>query len=734
MLSNLNQRQKEAVVYTKGPLRIIAGAGSGKTRVITSKIAYLIEHEKIAPWKILGLTFTNKAAREMKERALKMIGPKASHVELSTFHSLCNVILKQDIDKIGYPKNFEIVDESDKKQILKGIYLELAITTKDVSIWDAFDYIAKMKKNKYFSSIEEELDNENEEDLALLKNIYKGYVSYLKKQSLLDFDDLIILTYELFSSSDLTRQKWASKYDYVLVDEFQDTSFIQYEIVKVLASNKNITIVGDPDQNIYSWRGSDFRIMLNFDKDFENTKTINFEQNYRSTPNILEIANKLIKNNKNRMEKNLFSTSARGADPLFLTKYNNKLEAKWIVEKIIELSQQTKYSQIAIFTRTAKYSRDLEEELFQNSIPYVIYGGTRFFEREIVKDLLAYLRLINNSSEVSFIRVINTPRRSIGPKTLEKIITLASEKGYEKSFEFLENLYINKNLQSFFSLKDLEKFIQAILEARESLKNDQKIAYVLEKLVEKIDYKSFCIFDRNKRKDQVDFDIDQLYESIAFWEEENPELLLDDYLNEISLLTSGDQNENSDQVSIMTAHSAKGLEFDYVFITGLAEKHFPHFLSLKSNDYDDEIEEERRLCYVAVTRAKKQLFLTAPLTLYWARDREKEELEISRFIEEMGLASSQNYEKRFSHKSLNDTDSYYQNSDYVSFDWKEKFVEQNYAKDNQEIKVGDLIKHDHFGVGKVVKEEDEIIHVKMNDHKGIKTFIKNHKSISKLIN
>ena len=595
--SSLNDKQKEAVIDESKHLRIIAGAGSGKTRVLTMRIAYLIEQKHINPKNVLAITFTNKAANEMKNRISEMLGEAGDGAFISTIHSLCVRILKEEIGVFGYPKNFTIVDADDQKTILKEAYKEFNIDKKDLSYGSALDYIANCKYEEL--SYEKAMDQAyGEKKLVDKANVYKYYDERLKSLYALDFDDLILFTVRLFKLHKDILKKWSSKFIYIHVDEFQDIDKTQYELIKLLSStHDNVYVVGDPDQTIYTWRGADVNIIVNFDKDFKNTKTIILNQNYRSTNNILEGANSLIKYNKSRVPKDLFSENGDGDKIVHKTLPDETSEAYYIVSCIQSLLKQGyEYNDIAILYRSNYLSREVEKVFIENRIPYVIYGGIRFYERMEVKDILSYLRLIVTGDDLAFQRVINQPKRGIGQKSIDTIFSLAKENNISM-YEVVKQGLFAKN-QSV-----LESFVDMVERWKSSL-DGKPLEEVLTDVFEQSGYRS--MLEKENETERIE-NVKSLIDDIKDYQETYPGSTLADYLSMISLYTDKANTDGSTSVSLMTIHASKGLEFKVVFVVGLSEGIFP---SERTMLEQKGVEEERRLAYVAYTRAKEKLTLT----------------------------------------------------------------------------------------------------------------------------
>ncbi|NQZ29340.1 MAG: UvrD-helicase domain-containing protein [Mycoplasmatales bacterium] len=699
ILEGLNKSQKEAVIHTEGPLRLLAGAGSGKTRVLTHKVAYLIEEKKINPSRILAVTFTNKAAGEMKERVAAIVGETAANQSLlSTYHSMCVRILRQDIPSLGYPRNFNIIDGIDQRQILKPIYAKYNVSSKTMSYSHMIDYISKAKSN--LMEPEELLESAETEGDKYQALIYKGYKESTFASKSLDFDDLLIFVHKLFVTDKKVAEKWKSKFDYVLVDEFQDTSWIQYEIVKVLAHHNNITIVGDPDQTIYTWRGAKVELIINFDKDFEKSKTIKLEENYRSTQSILNAANELIEHNKNRLPKKLISNNDEGEKIIFNHAYSPEAEAKWVVQKIDELRRQkVQLKDMVIFYRSNYLSRTMEQALINGNVPYKIFGDVKFFERQEVKDAIAYLKVIANGDEVGLQRVINVPSRKIGKTTVEKIAKFADAKGKTTHDVILS--HYNELPVTASQRNSLGNLFNLFNKYRAALKSNS-IKLVLEKFLIEVGY-----MDSLTQINEINriANIKELINMIGNWEERNPGKTLEEYLQEVALVSAQDElKSGSSYITLMTIHTSKGLEFDNVFLIGLSEQVFPSSKAITAGGA--AIEEERRLAYVAITRARKRLFLSD--SKGYSIDHRFMKVP-SRFITEMGIRIR----------------------DFTKEIFIPKKLDTHYAKiEDVEYEVGSQVKHKVFGIGVITEIDGEMAEIAFEDPHGIKTLMKNHKSLS----
>ena len=706
--SSLNDKQKEAVIDDSKHLRIIAGAGSGKTRVLTMRIAYLIEQKHINPKNVLAITFTNKAANEMKNRISEMLGEAGDGAFISTIHSLCVRILKEEIGVFGYPKNFTIVDADDQKTILKEAYKEFNIDKKDLSYGSALDYIANCKYEEL--SYEKAMDQAyGEKKLVDKANVYKYYDERLKSLYALDFDDLILFTVRLFKLHKDILKKWSSKFIYIHVDEFQDIDKTQYELIKLLSStHDNVYVVGDPDQTIYTWRGADVNIIVNFDKDFKNTKTIILNQNYRSTNNILEGANSLIKYNKSRVPKDLFSENGDGDKIVHKTLPDETSEAYYVVSCIQSLLKQGyEYNDIAILYRSNYLSREVEKVFIENRIPYVIYGGIRFYERMEVKDILSYLRLIVTGDDLAFQRVINQPKRGIGQKSIDTIFSLAKDNNISM-YEVVKQGLFAKN-QSV-----LESFVDMVERWKSSL-DGKPLEEVLTDVFEQSGYRS--MLEKENETERIE-NVKSLIDDIKDYQETYPGSTLADYLSMISLYTDKANTDGSASVSLMTIHASKGLEFKVVFVVGLSEGIFP---SERTMLEQKGVEEERRLAYVAYTRAKEKLTLTDTSSFSYVVNSAK---TTSRFVKEVDEKYIEHLDKPvLKQQSVFD----------VPFTTKISSIEpkKEAPRRPSRYRKSDVVIHKIFGEGVVVKCDGDFVTVAFSYPHGTKTIKADHPSIRK---
>lgn len=697
LIDSLNDRQKEAVVNTDGPMLILAGAGSGKTKVLTTKVAYLIEEKNIDPNNILAITFTNKAAKEMKERIFKLEGNSAFYIQISTFHSFGLKILKENCELLGYEKNFTILDSDDSLSIIKKIMKELNI--------DANKYNPKAIKNVISNNKNEIIDPEKYslyvnidfDEIAL--EVYRKYEKSLKINNAVDFDDLLILPLKLFNNNPGVLQKYQEKYKYVFIDEYQDTNEPQYILSKMISAKyKNITVVGDADQAIFTWRGANYKNILNFEKDYKDAKVVLLEENYRSTKTILNAANNVIKNNKVRKEKNLWTQNEEGSKITYYKAFDEKDESNYVVNEIKKLIEKgVNPKDICVLYRANAQSRTVEEAFLTSNISYNIVGSYAFYNRKEIKDLIAYLKLIyNNKDDVSLLRVINYPKRGIGNKAIENL-AIKSNVLDKSLYEVIDS---GKEL-------DFKNMIEEIKKEESHLTLTELIDMVLDKSGMK---KSL----EDEKSIEADIRLENLeeFKSIAKAMEINEGIVsLEELLDKLALVSdvSEQKNDNEDKVTLMTMHAVKGLEYDYVFVVGVEEGLFPHSNSLESND---ELEEERRLCYVAITRAKKKLYLiNARSRILYGKVSSNVP---SRFINEI----SDEYIETIGKKEDSNV-------------FKPKIDKNKMMNEDNDLHPGDMVNHDKYGFGVVVTIDGSIATISFK-RDGLKKLMKNHKSIHKM--
>ena len=603
-LNELNPEQREAAETLEGPVLILAGAGSGKTRALTYRIANLIDHG-VDPWNILAITFTNKAAREMRERVSLLSGDRGNEVWVSTFHSMCARILRRDIEKMGYTRSFSIYDDEDQNTLLKEIYRTLNIDDKLLPLREVKTKISDAK-NKLLSPDEWFAQSGRDFRCQQIHNLYTAYETRLRTGNALDFDDLLVRTLELFADHPPVLEAYRRRFRYVHVDEYQDTNFAQYSLVKLLTQeSRNLCVVGDDDKSIYSWRGADIRNILDFQKDFPSAKVIRLEQNYRSTANILDAANQVIAHNKGRMEKSLWTERDAGEKIYLYRAGDERDEAAWVCQELRSMNKEGReYGDTAVLYRSNAQSRVLEEMLMRSGIPYRVFGGLRFYDRKEVKDIVAYLRvLVNPADDVSLKRIINVPRRAIGDTTVGELQkhAAANEMPIFSALSDLPDSLSSRAKKSVTAFSDL---MGELLLAKEEMKVARFAQFVVEKTGLRTQYEKE---DTEEAKTHLE-NIDEFLGAVQEYENGTQEPTLEDYLENVALISDLDKAELAGHsVTLMTIHSAKGLEFPVVFLTGMEEGLFPNNRSM--ND-PARLEEERRLCYVAITRAQIRLLIS----------------------------------------------------------------------------------------------------------------------------
>ena len=696
-LDGLNDRQKEAVLYNDGPLLIIAGAGAGKTKTLTTKIAYLIENENVDPRSILAITFTNKAAKEMKDRLYLIIGDVSKKIQVSTFHSFGLKLLRENYSILGFDRNFVIMDSDDSLTVVKKIL-------KDLN-YDSKVYNPRAIRNKISSCKNELMSPKKYEHYAVSEydkvvyQVYEKYEDKLHHNNSVDFDDLLLLPIKLFTEYEDIKERYQDLYQYMLIDEYQDTNQAQYILTKLISEkSRKITCVGDDSQSIYSFRGANYKNILNFEKDYKDAKTILLEENYRSTSNILDAANQVIKNNKQRKDKNLWTARGIGEKIKYYRSYNEKDEAQYVIRKVKELvNRGIEYKDIAVLYRTNAQSRVMEEEMLKENLPYKVIGSLYFYSRKEIKDLIAYLRIIYNSKDnVSLLRVINTPKRGIGLKTIDNL----TEKADQNNSSIYEAISSGKELE-------FKKTIEKLKE----LSNELTLTELIEKVLEATGLKKE-LEDEKTLESEIRLENLEEFKSITKSFEAREGLIsLEDFLLEISLISDVEEYKNDpNRISLMTIHSVKGLEFDHVFVIGMEEGIFPHMNSLIENS---DLEEERRLCYVAITRAKDDLHLVnARHRTLFGREQVNPP---SRFINEIN-------------KDLLETNV----KDEIQKQEVKISTEDMFREEEIDYHVGDYVYHETFGTGKVVEVTNTLVSVAFKHPHGIKKLMKNHKKLSKV--
>lgn len=627
-LKNLNEKQREAAMHTEGPLLILAGAGSGKTSTMTRRIAYMIMEQGISPYSILAVTFTNKAAREMKDRVETLVGT-GMNMWILTFHSACLRILRMNADRIGYTRDFTIYDPVDQKTVVKSLVKAEGVDDKIFTPNYVLGVISDAKEHGVDSrEFAENADGYKEKILAKL---YRGYEATLKKNNAMDFDDLIWKTVKLFETDREVLEYYQQKFRYIMVDEYQDTNYMQYRIVRLLAEqHRNICVVGDDDQCIYQWRGADIRNILSFEKDFPGTKVVKLEQNYRSCGNILKAAHSVIRHNRGRKDKELWTEAEDGNKIMYRRLDTEKSEAAYVAHEIDrKMTGGRKYSDFAVLYRTNVQSRNFEEAFMAADIPYRVLGGTKFYDRKEIKDMMAYLRLVlNPADDLAFVRIINEPKRSVGAKTLEKLQILADQR-QASLFELLTDDEVIDGL-SAKAASGLHSLIRLLADCHAN-HDEMKVSDIYDRLLVESGYLK-ALEDANTVEAEGRIENLLEFKSVMYdSEEENPQLSLSEFLESVALVADIDNHEPEENaVVLMTLHSAKGLEFPVVFMPGMEDGLFPGWRSLDSSD---GIEEERRLCYVGITRAEECLYLTSAVsrTIYGRTDFTRE----SQFLKEL---------------------------------------------------------------------------------------------------
>ncbi|MGG0237990.1 DNA helicase PcrA [Bacillus rhizoplanae] len=707
LLTGLNPQQQKAVQATAGPLLLMAGAGSGKTRVLTHRIAYLLGEKGVAPWNVLAITFTNKAAREMRERIDKLVGPEAEDIWISTFHSMCVRILRRDIDRIGVNRNFTILDASDQLTVVKKIMKERNIDPKKFEPRSVLATISNAKNEllsaeKYAKEISIADPYEK-----MTSDVYTEYQKRLLKNNALDFDDLIMTTIQLFERIPEVLEFYQRKFQYIHVDEYQDTNRAQYILVNKLAARfKNLCVVGDSDQSIYRWRGADIANILSFEKDYENAQVILLEQNYRSTQSILNAANAVIENNMNRRPKKLWTDNQVGSKISYYRAATEKDEAYFVAKKIRDEVQigNRKYTDFAVLYRTNAQSRMVEEIFLKSNIPYKIVGGIKFYDRKEIKDILAYLRLIANpDDEISFARIINVPKRGVGATSIDKIINYGVQNGLSLTAVLDEIEHVGLSAKITKTVAEFAKQLHNWVNMQEYL----SVTELVEEVLDKTGYRDAL---KNERTLESEGRLENLEEFLSVtqtFESQSEDKSLVAFLTDLALVADIDRVDEDptagEEVILMTMHSAKGLEFPVVFILGLEEGIFPHTRSLME---EDEMQEERRLAYVGITRAEEELYVTnAQMRTIFGRTSMNAE---SRFISEIpeGLIETLHEVKpkreSFSTKSKSTTTTTVRS--------RSAFVRpavQTTGGEQIGWSVGDKASHQKWGIGTVVSVKGE---------------------------
>ena len=730
---DLNTNQYDAVTTSFPHVRVIAGAGSGKTRVLTYRIAYLISELKINPWRVLAITFTNKVANEMKSRIIKMIPDVSSDLTIRTYHSFAANFLRYEIRAINFPSTFTILDEEDQTKLAKDIASEMGFKRTDRIVSLALAYIGKCKLNQKYPD-DFVVTQSKFEDEKTCYEIYTRYEEEKNKMYALDFDDLLLKANYILENFPEIRAKWQSRIDHILIDEFQDTNDIEYKLLKLLLKpTSTLYVVGDPDQTIYTWRGANQNIILDLNKRFKDIETIILDRNYRSTQNILNAANKLISHNNLRINKNLYTEENEG-DKVFTKKLvSGKSEGEYVAREILSLvqSQKFKYSDIAVLYRSNYITVDFEQALTARGIPYKIFGGMKFYQRKEIKDVLSYFHLVVNSNDdISFKRIINVPRRKIG-ETTENIIFSEAKNAGKSIYNYLAEIDEKNSEIPTRVLSSLQALIKRIEIAKEDIKKNEEVySKILEEMINSIGYIDYLLEDEDTGDDRIE-NVKALFEDIRHYLKNNPESTFEEYLQNIALISAQDEVVEGDNVTLMTVHTAKGLEYPVVFVVRLNQGVFPHNKALMENGYKG-LEEERRLAYVAMTRAKKRLYLTLTSQFSYVVGST---LGPSQFLKESGNEIldnvSQNYHGQRQNKFpfFNDGDNFGFEKDRPSEDFKQNFEHE--TNDITSWRIGDIVIHKKLGRGVVVGlEGDDIITVDFEKH-GIKSIMGNHPLVSK---
>lgn len=703
MLDKLNERQKEAVLATEGPVLVLAGAGSGKTTVLVNRIAYMISEKHIRPWNILAITFTNKAAREMKDRIERLLGDTAKDMWIGTFHSVCVRILRSCIDLLGYSRDFVIYDTADTKTVMKECLRELDIDEKSFPVRNVLSIISNAKNDLMDAATFENV-YKSDYRMSIIAKIYYRYQTKLRKNNAVDFDDIILNTVKILSENPDVLSKYQDKFRYILVDEYQDTNNSQYLLINLLAqANRNLCVVGDDDQSIYKFRGANIGNILNFEDDYSDVQKITLDQNYRSTQNILDAANSVISNNKGRMGKSLWTSNGDGNRVYVYTGTNEYDEARYIARQIKKhFDEQGSFSDCAILYRTNAQSRVIEEMLMRESVPYKVLSGLRFYDRKEIKDIIAYLRVVYNpNDDVSLARIINEPKRKIGNATLEKARNIAREKEtslydvISHADDYPEFKTAIKKLLSF------SEIIQSLIK----LKDTVTIEELTGRILNDTGYMPALVMeDTTESKTRIENLGEFISVITEFEKNEETGNTLGEFLENISLVSDIDgYDENEDSAVLMTIHSAKGLEFPIVFLSGLEEGLFPGMRSMES---DDDIEEERRLCYVAITRAKEHLYITKTISrtihgktmpttasrffkeipVEYLEDKTTLQPKVAKVMQDLGVRNAAAPKKEV-----------YMTKGFGSS------VKSSGSTDYSKFKAGDTVEHRTFGRGEILK-------------------------------
>ena len=716
ILDKLNSEQKKAGAKVNGPLLILAGAGSGKTRTITYRIAYMIQELGISPYSILAVTFTNKAAKEMRERVENLIGEDGKRAMISTFHSFGLRLLRVYSKIIGYDSNFTIYDTDDQKKVVKGIMKQLVIKNKDLTEGKIVSRISKLKEDG-ISPEEYEKDHRFESDANIIYEVYKRYNQILKENNGMDFSDILTNTYKLLESREVL-EKLQEKFKYIMVDEYQDTNNIQYKIInKIAAKYRNICVVGDENQSIYGFRGADIRNILDFEKDYPDAVVIKLEENYRSTKIILDAANEVIKNNKTSKDKKLWTKKVSGDKIILKPCSDGRDEVNFVIEEIVEMRKDgRRYNDFTILYRTNAQSRLFEEGFLRYNIPYKVFGGMQFYQRAEIKDILAYLSVINNTRDgINLDRIINVPKRKIGDKTIEKIKNYAEEKGLSiyDSLKEAENI---PGLSSAVTEK-LKEFSNMMAELEE-FSFELPVSELFDEVIKKVGYFSYLNSSYDDAESRIE-NVEELKNSIIELENVVDNLTLREYLENVSLVSATDDLDSErEYVKLMTIHNAKGLEFPVIFLVGMEDEIFPNTTKVMIDN--ESLEEERRICYVAITRAEEKLYISHAAMRYMYgqmdyRTRSRFVDEIPAELLELKRTPEMEAAAREVERKINKVAESGLKLNVIS-DTK-KLGKQLEAVKEFPYKVGETVTHIKFGIGKVVGVNEKKIQVQFVDGK-----------------
>ena len=732
--NDLNENQYNAVTTEAQHVRVIAGAGSGKTRVLTYRISYLISELGVEPWKILAITFTNKVANEMKSRVINMIPEAANDLSIKTFHSFAAYFLRHEISILGFPASFTILDEEDQTKLVKDIAGEMGFKRGDKIVGLTLAYIGKQKLlEKYPDDIR--IVKPAFEDEKTCLEIYQRYEEEKYKNFALDFDDLLLQTNRILEDYPDIRTKWQNRIDHILIDEFQDTNDVEYKMVKFLKKPEaSLYVVGDPDQTIYTWRGANQNIILDLNKKYYDMITIVLDRNYRSTQAILNSANKLIAHNKLRVTKNLYTKENLG-DPVNVhSSPSGRLEADYVAREITKLKQfgHYQYKDIALLYRSNYITMDFEQALTRYQIPYKIYGGTKFYQRREIKDVLSYFHLIvNTKDDISFSRIMNVPKRGIGD-TSEQLIKEEAKAANKSLYEYIRDVDPKNSEISTKIINSLKTMITNVEIAREDIaKNEEVFSKILEDMIWSLGYQEYLL--KEDDGDERVENVRALFEDIRHYLKSNPESTFDEYLQNIALLSAQDEVVDGDYVTLMTVHTAKGLEYPIIFVVRFNQGVFPNQRAMLEAGYLG-IEEERRLAYVAMTRAKQKLYLTLSNDYSYVI---QSNLGPSQFLKESGnevLVTRDNNIFKSNKKPERQKVFSFNDGDHLSFEDETPKYKQDFddiTNDVESWHVGDIVIHKKLGRGVVIAlEGDDIIRVNFDEH-GEKSILGTHPSVSK---